>query len=54
VRALVHYARGDLIDKIHTGGEFISTEHTAEGTRVVVRVNADLAGELAAYADLDA
>jgi GTP-binding protein HflX len=54
VRALVPYARGDLIDKIHTAGEFISTEHTAEGTRVVVRVNADLAGELAAYADLDA
>jgi GTP-binding protein HflX len=54
VRALVPYARGDLIDKIQTAGEFISTEHTAEGTRVVVRVNADLAGELAAYADLDA
>ncbi len=50
VRVLVPYGRGDLIDKIHKAGEFITTEHTGEGTRVVARVNADLAGELAAYA----
>lgn len=46
VRALVPYARGDLIDRIHKAGELITTEHTADGTRVVARVNADLAGEL--------
>ena len=51
VRALVPYDRGDLINRIHQFGEFISTEHTGEGTRVVARVNADLAGELARYAD---
>lgn len=50
VRALVPYARGDLIDRIHNAGEFVSAEHTATGTLVVARVNADLAGELARFA----
>ncbi|SDE39776.1 GTPase HflX [Auraticoccus monumenti] len=49
VRALVPYSRGDLIDRIHTTGEFITSEHTAEGTRVVVRVHPDLANELEPY-----
>jgi GTP-binding protein HflX len=50
VRALVPYSRGDLIDRIHNAGEFVSAEHTASGTLVVARVNADLAGELAQFA----
>ncbi|WP_114559717.1 GTPase HflX [Desertihabitans aurantiacus] len=50
VRALVPYARGDLIDRIHTTGEFITSEHTAEGTRLVARVHADLAADLERYA----
>ena len=50
VHALVPYDRGDLINKIHTSGEFVSSDHTEHGTRVVARVNADLAGELARYA----
>ncbi len=50
VRALVPYDRGDLINKIHLTGEFVSSEHTEHGTRVVARVNPDLAGELARYA----
>jgi GTP-binding protein HflX len=50
VRALVPYDRGDLINKIHLTGEFVSSEHTEHGTRVVARVNAELAGELARYA----
>lgn len=53
VRALVPYARGDLIDRIHSAGEFISSEHTETGTLVVARVNADLAGELARYAEAE-
>jgi len=53
VRALVPYARGDLIDRIHNAGEFVSAEHTASGTLVVARVNADLAGELAPFATND-
>ena len=50
VEALLPYDRGDLINRIHQAGEFLATEHTADGTLVRVRVNADLAGELARYA----
>ena len=50
VRAMVPYDRGDLINRIHQSGEFLSTEHTADGTLVVARVNSELAGELARYA----
>jgi GTP-binding protein HflX len=47
--ALLPYERGDLINKIHQQGEIDSMEHTAEGTVVAGRANADLAGELASY-----
>jgi GTP-binding protein HflX len=47
VAALVPYARGDLINRIHQTGELLESEHTAEGTRIRALVNADLAGELA-------
>ncbi|MCA0253242.1 MAG: GTPase HflX [Actinobacteria bacterium] len=49
VTALVPYDRGDLINRIHQAGEFLASEHTADGTLVRARVNADLAGELARY-----
>jgi GTPase len=48
--ALLPYARGDLIDRLHKDGEIDALEHTAEGTRVVGRATEALAGELAAYA----
>ncbi|MFD4326531.1 GTPase HflX [Nocardioides sp. NPDC058538] len=48
--ALVPYERGDLVNRIHQHGEIDHLEHTAEGTVVTGRANADLAGELAAYA----
>ncbi|WP_408898285.1 GTPase HflX [Nocardioides sp. R1-1] len=48
--ALVPYARGDLIDRIHKDGEIGTLEHTAEGTRVTGRATEALASELAAYA----
>src|SRR3954469_16860340 len=50
VAALVPYARGDLLDRLHQYGEIESLEHTGEGTVVRGRAHADLAGELAAYA----
>lgn len=50
VRALIPYARHDLVNRIHQQGELITTEHTEDGTRVVARVNEDLAGELASFA----
>ncbi len=53
VRALVPYARGDLLNQIHRAGEFVSQTHTETGTRIVARVNPDLAGELAAYRESD-
>jgi GTPase len=49
VRALIPYERGDLIDRIHRAGEFVTSEHTPGGTLVLVRVNAAMAGELAPY-----
>ncbi|MFD1248729.1 GTPase HflX [Nocardioides ginsengisoli] len=48
--ALVPYARGDLIDRIHKDGEIGTLEHTADGTRITGRATEALAGELAAYA----
>lgn len=53
IRALVPYARGDLLDKIHNSGEFVSQTHGEFGTRIVARVNPDLAGELTAYLESD-
>ena len=49
IRALVPYARGDLIDRIHKAGELISTEHTGDGTLVVARVAPALADELSPF-----
>ncbi|WP_235734907.1 GTPase HflX [Nocardioides alcanivorans] len=48
--ALVPYARGDLIDRLHRAGEILDLEHTGEGTLVKGRADEALAGELAAYA----
>ena len=47
---LLPYGRGDLVNRIHQEAEIGSLEHTGDGTLVVGRANADLAGELAAYA----
>jgi GTP-binding protein HflX len=48
--ALVPYARGDLLDRIHRDGEISSLEHTADGTLVAGLASEALAAELAAYA----
>ncbi|GAA4810016.1 GTPase HflX [Nocardioides caeni] len=48
--ALVPYARGDLVDRIHKDGEITGMEHTADGTRISGRASEALASELAAYA----
>ncbi len=53
IRALVPYDRGDLINRIHQAGEFVSTEHTPAGTLVVARVHPSLAGELAQFEPVD-
>ncbi|HET9649946.1 MAG TPA: GTPase HflX [Microlunatus sp.] len=50
VRVLLPYERGDLVDKIHRGGELGVLEHTEHGTLITARVHPSLAGELERYA----
>jgi GTPase len=47
--ALVPFARGDLVDRAYTDGEVLSAEHGADGTRLVLRAPASLAGALAPF-----
>ncbi|MBA3309521.1 MAG: hypothetical protein H0U28_05595 [Nocardioidaceae bacterium] len=54
IDALVPYARGDLINKMHEYGEVTSVEHTADGTRVRGLVNPRLAGEFEPFATTSA
>ena len=49
VQALVPYARGDLVARVHAEGEVLGIEHTAEGSQLQARVWADLAGVLQPY-----
>ena len=48
--ALVPYARGDLVSRVHDLGEIDQLEHVADGTRITGRVSRDLAADLAPYA----
>jgi GTP-binding protein HflX len=50
VTVLLPYTRGDLVARVHEGGEVLATEHTAGGTRVRARVDAALARALRPYA----
>jgi GTP-binding protein HflX len=45
----VPYERGDLVNRIHQTGEFLTTEHVADGTLVAALVSPALAAELAPY-----
>jgi GTP-binding protein HflX len=49
VDLLLPYDRGDLLNRLHTEGEVLSTEHTEHGTRVHAKVHAPRVGEFAAY-----
>ncbi|MFC5909053.1 GTPase HflX [Streptacidiphilus monticola] len=46
VEALVPYTEGGLVARVHRDGEVLATEHTAEGTLLRARVQAELAAEL--------
>jgi GTPase len=48
---LVPYDRGDLVARIHTEGEVLSSAHTERGTRLHVRVLGDIAAMLTPYID---
>ena len=49
VEALVPFSRGDLVSRAHADGDVLDEEHTAEGTRLRVRVRPALAAELSRY-----
>jgi GTP-binding protein HflX len=49
VEVLLPYDRGDLVARIHERAEVLTTEHTAEGTRMRARVELDLASVLVPY-----
>lgn len=46
VDVVVPYARGDLLDRVHRAGQVLELTHLDAGTRVVARVNPDLAAAL--------
>jgi GTP-binding protein HflX len=50
VDVVVPYRRGDLVHRVHTDGEVLDEEHTAEGTRLRAHVGPALAAELQAAA----
>jgi GTP-binding protein HflX len=50
VDVMLPYARGDLLNQIHTQGDIESLDHEGEGTHVVARVHGHLAAELQPYA----
>jgi GTP-binding protein HflX len=43
------YDRGDLVARIHRKGQVVATRHTDEGTELTVRVDQQLAAELAPF-----
>lgn len=46
VDLVVPYTRGDLVSRVHEGGQILHEEHTAEGTRLHARVDHALAAAL--------
>jgi GTPase len=48
VKVTVPYSRGDLVARVHAGGEVLTSEHTAHGTLLEARVPPGLAAQLEA------
>ncbi|WP_189082869.1 GTPase HflX [Mangrovihabitans endophyticus] len=48
-RVLLPYDRGDLVARIHRRGQVLSSRHVEDGTELRVRVDAQLAAELADF-----
>jgi GTP-binding protein HflX len=49
IDVVLPYARGDLLNQIHTQGEIESLDHESDGTHVIARVHGQLANELEPY-----
>ncbi len=54
VTVLVPYTRGDLVARVHSSAEVLSTAHTEQGTLLNARVNSALAAALGPYAYAEA
>ena len=50
VSLLLPFDRGDLVARIHERGDILQEDYTPEGTRIVARVHAGLAGRLEPFA----
>ncbi len=50
VKVRVPYDRGDLVSRVHDGGEVLTEEHHGDGTVLTARVGSELAAQLAPYA----
>jgi len=50
VKLLLPYTRGDLLARIHSDGQILSSEHEVDGTRVHAKVPAALASALVDFA----
>jgi GTP-binding protein HflX len=48
---LVPYDRGDLVALAHEQAQIVTEQHTADGTRLVVRAGAQVAGRLEPFAE---
>src|SRR5699024_8855707 len=46
----IPYSRGDVVSRVHAEGAVVEEEHTENGTRVIVRLPASVAGELDEFA----
>ncbi|PRY18478.1 GTPase HflX [Kineococcus rhizosphaerae] len=46
LEVVVPYDRGELVHRVHTTGQVLDEEHTADGTRLLARVRPRLAAEL--------
>jgi GTP-binding protein HflX len=49
LRATVPYDRGELVARVHSRGQVLSTHHTEDGTELHARVDDQLAAELEPY-----
>lgn len=49
VNVLIPWDRSELVDRIHREGVLVTTEHLAQGTRIVAKVHPRLAGELSQF-----
>jgi GTP-binding protein HflX len=47
--ACVPYDRGDLVARVHRVGDVLASSHTPFGTQLHVRIDPELAAELAQY-----